>query len=57
MSAYSDAAGPAGRNHENFVGCPVFTELQEIWERGGLCFIHGTENMKSSERKSYIDVI
>ena len=32
--------------------CPVLTELQEAWERGGLYFIHGAENMKSTGNKN-----
>ena len=54
MSAHSDAGGPTGRNREHFVDCPVLSELQEAWERGGLCFIHGAENMKSlANKKTY----
>lgn len=46
MSAYSEGGCPRGRNQENFVGCPVLTELQEAWERGACILFMGKKTWK-----------
>lgn len=51
VSAYSDGGCPRGRNYENFVGCPVLTELQEALEHGACILFMGKKTWKVLQTK------